>query len=195
MAQPGDLYRFADEDAPAPTVDVGDAPAVEAKANEHGYLVVQPSGPAPWVVTLDLPMPVRRVVADDRVEADRGRVALQRGPLVYCVEHPDVPQGVAVRELVLPADAQLSTRRRDDLLGGVVTLEATCLGGPKEPADEPADKQDQPSDQGADGVAAGEAAPQPKAVAPKAPVAVTAIPYYAWAHRGKGDMAVWLRSE
>ena len=63
-------------------------------------------------------MPVRRVIANDKVENDRGRVALLRGPLVFCVEGADVPGG-KVNDLVLPDEAPLASEFRSDLLGGV----------------------------------------------------------------------------
>jgi uncharacterized protein len=94
-------------------------------------------------------MPVRRILANPAVEADRGRVALQRGPLVYCIEHPDVPGG-KVDEVLIPDDAEFDPKFREDMLGGIVVLEGASFD---------------------------------------------AIPYYAWAHRGKGQMAVWIPRE
>ncbi|TWT88995.1 Non-reducing end beta-L-arabinofuranosidase [Pseudobythopirellula maris] len=159
-AMPGDLYRFADEDAPAATFAVGDAeprPVTDA-IDRHGYLVVDREWADGDTLVLTLPMPVRRVSAHHRVEADRGRVALQRGPLVYCVEHPDAPEG-DVAGLVVPAGAEFSTEFQADLLGGVETIRVTGQrvvdGDPQE-------------------------------------ASYAAIPYYAWAHRGKGEMAVWI---
>jgi DUF1680 family protein len=70
-------------------------------------------------------MPVRRVVANEKVAADRGRVALMRGPIVFCVEGPDVGGGTA-RELVLADEAPLATEFRDDLLGGVQVVTGTA---------------------------------------------------------------------
>ncbi len=106
-------------------------------------------------LTLDLPMPVRRVVANDKVAADRGRVALMRGPIVYCVEWPDV-EGSKVLGLSLPDDAELKTEFRQGLLGGVqVIVGETSADGRRMP--------------------------------------FVAIPYYAWANRGPGEMAVWLQ--
>ena len=113
-------------------------------------------------VTLELPMPVRRVVANEKVEADRGRVALMRGPLVYCVEGADVAGG-KVNNLVLLDDVALATKFRSDLLGGVEVINGEVQAVEDKDA---------------------------KAVAKS--VEFTAIPYYAWAHRGKGEMAVWL---
>jgi uncharacterized protein len=108
-------------------------------------------------------MPVRRVVANGSVEADEGRMALQRGPLAFAAEWPDNPGG-RVRNLVLPADAKLTSEFRPDLLGGVqvvksraVALAYDAQGGVK--------KQEQE---------------------------FVAIPYYAWANRGAGEMTVWI---
>ena len=61
-------------------------------------------------------MPVRRVLANDKVEADRGRAALQRGPIVYALEGPDNTNG-KVRNIVLPDDAPLTSEFRPDLSG------------------------------------------------------------------------------
>lgn len=72
-------------------------------------------------IELDLPMPVRRVVAHAKVEDCAGKVALQRGPIVYCFEGAD--HGGNVLDLTMPAAAAFVPRRRDDLLGGTVVLE------------------------------------------------------------------------
>ena len=72
-------------------------------------------------------MPVRRVVANDLVAADRQRVALQRGPIVFAAEWPDNPGG-KVRNLVLPDDSPLRTEFRPDLLGGVQVITAQGVG-------------------------------------------------------------------
>ena len=94
--------------------------AIGTETLDKGYVRIH----RPWkkgdVVELDLPMPVRRVVAHEKVAADRGRVALQRGPVVYCVEAVD--HGGRVSNLILPADATLTAEHRDDLLGGVTVI-------------------------------------------------------------------------
>jgi DUF1680 family protein len=88
-------------------------------------------------VELDLPMPVRRVKADPRVEADKGRVALQRGPVVYTFEAAD--NNGRVSNLSLPPDAELKTEHRPDLLGGVTVVKGKALartvGGGTEPVE------------------------------------------------------------
>ena len=79
------------------------------------------------VIELILPMPVRRIVANDQVAADRDRVALQRGPIVYAAEWPDNPNG-KVRNIVLPDTATLGSEFRADLLNGVQVVTATGVG-------------------------------------------------------------------
>ena len=76
-------------------------------------------------VELDLPMPVQRVKAHPKVPADIGRVALQRGPVVYCLEGVDNDN--APRSFALPPDARLSTEFRSDLLGGVTVVTGDAL--------------------------------------------------------------------
>jgi hypothetical protein len=108
-------------------------------------------------------MPVRRVVAHDKVEADRNRVALQRGPIVYAAEWPDNPNG-KVRNIVLPDANAMTSEFRADLLNGVAIVKGRAVGlafdqnGGVVKADQP----------------------------------FVAIPYATWANRGRGQMAVWL---
>ena len=66
-------------------------------------------------------MPVRRIEAHPNVEENTDRVALMRGPLLYCVEQTDNP-GVTLTQLTLPDDSTITANDRPDLLGGVVTL-------------------------------------------------------------------------
>lgn len=76
------------------------------------------------VVMLNLPMPIERVKADPRVLADKGRVALMRGPIVYCLEGLD--NGGPISSLMIPADAPISAQFRPDLLNGVTVLQGTA---------------------------------------------------------------------
>ena len=94
------------------------------------------------------------------VAADRHRVALQRGPIVFCAEWPDNPSG-KVRHLLLPDDQVLTASFDTNLLNGVEVISG------------------QADLVGKDGISQTR---QP----------FKAIPYYAWANRGKGEMAVWL---
>ena len=120
-------------------------------------------------IDLQLDMPILRLRSHPAVVANAGRVALQRGPLVYCVE--EVDNKADVRTLALPADAKLRAAHRPKLLGGVTVLTGSALA-PK----------------AARGDALYSAARAPSRKAP-----MTAVPYYAWANRAAGSMAVWLR--
>ncbi|MGH9752503.1 MAG: hypothetical protein ACREA2_06930 [Blastocatellia bacterium] len=79
------------------------------------------------MIDLTLPMPARRIVANEQVAADRGRVALQRGPIVYCAEWPDNPDG-HVRNLLLPDSANLTAEFKPDLLNGVTVIKGKAFG-------------------------------------------------------------------
>ena len=158
---PSDLYHFLYPAKDAVTLTVNDQP-VPVELNKGFALIRRRWNPGDRV-QLTLPMPVRRVAAHEQVAADRGRVALQRGPLVYCLEWPDVADG-RVSDLYLPDDAPLAADVRPELLGGV-----TVISGSGQ----------QVRMEGETPVAAGEKA-------------FVAIPYYAWAHRGKGEMTVWI---
>jgi DUF1680 family protein len=151
---PGNLYRFEDRCEEAPLLKLN---GVELKAElRQGYLEVTREWKPGDRVELWLPMPVRRVRANDKVEADRGRVALQRGPIVYCVEDADNGAGIS-RRLSLSGTASLSVEQRPDMLGGISVIRgiARLQGGSDEKS-------------------------------------FLAIPYFAWANRGKNEMCVWL---
>ena len=91
---------------------------------DKGYARITRTWKAGDVVEINMPMPVKRVYADPRVEADRGRVALQRGPIVYCLEGVD--NGGKVLDIMLPKDAKLTAEKRPDLLGGVTVITGTA---------------------------------------------------------------------
>ncbi len=119
---PGDLYRYAKE-AREPVRLTVNGEAVDATPAGDGYVHLQRRWKAGDAVELQLPMVPRRVVSHEKIEANRGRVALMRGPLVYCLEAAD-HGGDDVREFVLPRTAGLSAAHRPDLLGGVTVLRA-----------------------------------------------------------------------
>ncbi|HEX7447729.1 MAG TPA: beta-L-arabinofuranosidase domain-containing protein, partial [Pirellulales bacterium] len=92
---------------------------------KHGYLTISRTWRGGDRVTLDLAMPVERVYADPHVKADVGRVALQRGPIVYCLEGVD--NDGHVRNLCLPREAKLISEFQPDLLGGVAVVRGEAL--------------------------------------------------------------------
>jgi len=151
----GGLYSFLDAGRVSAAIRVNGRlvhPPVE-----RGYARIERQWQAGDTIDLSLPMEIRRVAADPRVKEDAGRVALERGPLVYCAEWRD--NGGHVFGLVVPDDARLATEFRGGLLNGVqvITANARRLEGSR-----------------------------------TVPQQIVAIPYFAWANRGMGEMQVWL---
>ena len=107
-----------------PTVTINGQTLEQIKA-EKGYVPIARTWKSGDVVRLTLAMSVERIYADSRVKADVGRVALQRGPVVYCLEGVD--NGGSPRNLVLPKDAKLSASFETDLRGGIVTVRGEAL--------------------------------------------------------------------
>ena len=124
---PSDLYRFADA-ASAPATLTINGESVDASPGRDGYLHLRRRWESGSVLELDLPMVPRRVYAHDKVEEDRGKAALMRGPLVYCLEAAD-HGGADVCALSLPHEAPLSAIHRAELLGGVTVLRAVGRDG------------------------------------------------------------------
>ncbi len=158
---PGSLYRFMDKAPAQPSLKV-QGHDVPMKI-ENGYVAINRTWTAGDAIELNLPMPVRRIVADDRVDADRNRVALQRGPIVYAAEWPDNPNG-KVRNIVLSDANSLTPEFRPDLLNGVEVIKGRAVG----------------------------LALQANGTVTRTEQPFLAIPYATWANRGRGQMAVWL---
>ncbi len=116
---PGDLYRYVNPTPAAWTLSIN-GQTIEPTLDK-GYAIIERQWRDGDTVQLNLSMPIRHVLADERVEADQGRVALERGPVVYCVEAVDL-QGAMPDDLCLPDDAVLKAEHRADLLGGVTVL-------------------------------------------------------------------------
>lgn len=161
---PGGLYRFADNTASAPvTIRLNGKPL--AYRDEKGYAVIDRTWKKGDVVELELPMAVRQVVSRQELKANQDRVALQRGPLVYCVEGVD--NDGRAWDIVVPDTATFTTQPQQIVDERTVAIRAAVS------VIEPA----------ADG----------KTVR-LVPRTVTAIPYYTWANRGSSPMQVWLPS-
>ncbi len=163
---PGDLYRFLDPTSPDEPAGAA-AIAVNGKAVpitlDKGYVRLARAWKAGDVIDLSLPMTVRRIVAHPKVEDDAGRVALQRGPIVYAAEWPDNKDG-RVRNLVLPDANRLTTEFRPNLLNGVEVIKGRAVGLSYDET----------------------------GTVRKVEQDFVAIPYATWANRGSGEMLVWL---
>jgi DUF1680 family protein len=95
--------------------------AADPKPRADGYVHLQCRWKAGDVVELDLPMPVHRVYAHEKIKDDQGKVALMRGPIVYCLEAVD-HRGVDLSRVALPPDSDLRAEHRAGLLGGMTVL-------------------------------------------------------------------------
>jgi DUF1680 family protein len=120
---PSDLYRFADNAGEKPAVSVRSRNAAPQQVPldvRDGYVRIKRNWKRGDTIHLTLPMPARRIVAHAGVKDDEGRMAIQRGPLVYAVEAVD--NGGRALDLVIPRDAALRSRFRADLLNGVEVI-------------------------------------------------------------------------
>ena len=144
-----------------------------------GRIELQRRWSAGDLVVLDLAMPARITEPDPRIDAVRGCVALERGPLVYCLEDADLPSGTSLEQLELAPSANPVRVARPDLGPGVIGL---SLGGlQRDGGSAPWPYRD---------AGAGEAGGP--ATAGATPVELAAIPYLAWANRTGGTMRVWI---
>ncbi|MEI6177407.1 MAG: beta-L-arabinofuranosidase domain-containing protein [Verrucomicrobiota bacterium] len=128
---PSDLYRPTDAKA-SPIVLTVNGEKTDAAPGDDGYVRLQRTWKGGDVVEIDLPMPIRRILANEKVEADRGKVTLMRGPMVYCLEAADQPD-VNLPRLILPRAAEMTAKHRSDLLGGVTVLEGEALADGSNP--------------------------------------------------------------
>jgi DUF1680 family protein len=155
--------------AARPTLAVNGAPA-EAPAGR--YVEVRRAWKNGDAVELVLPMNARLVEAHPLVEEARNQVAVMRGPLVYCLESPDVPKGATVMTVALPRAAKLTARFEKALLGGVTVLEGRAEVANEEPWGNQLYREFKPAD--------------PRTIE------IKLIPYFAWGNRGKSEMTVWM---
>ena len=159
---PGGLYEFLQGKSNDPATLKVNGNALPIKLDK-GYVRLNRLWKDGDVIKLNFPMPVQPLLASDKVAADRGRIALQRGPIVYCAEWPDNPNG-KVRNLILPRDQKFQAVFDQSLLNGVKTINGRAMADVRN-EDGAMVKTEQP---------------------------FKAIPYFAWANRGKGEMTVWL---
>jgi DUF1680 family protein len=145
----------------------------------EGWLTVTRRWVAGDELLLDLPLDVRFTYADTRVDADRGSVALERGPLVYCLEAVDNP-GHRLDDLIIDTRSAPAVDRQANLLGGITTISVQGLQRPR------------PNGSwwpygSKDSVSAASAAPSA--------ITLSAVPYFVWGNRDEGTMRVWTPAE
>lgn len=148
---------------------VNDKPVDLEGIVDKGYASIGRTWSAGDVITLELAMPVERVYTHPTVRQNFGYVALQRGPIVYCLEQADHAEDVW--RIALPKTSELTTRFEKDVLGGVTLIEGNAMAA---------------STEGWDHKLYGD---EPKMT----PCKIKAVPYCTWANRGADAMKVWLR--
>ena len=163
QAVPSDLYRFSDNLQPGYTVRVN-GKTVESGIDK-GYFTISRKWRKGDMIELSLDMPPRLVAANNKVEADRGMLAVERGPMVYCAEWPDNP-GTDLFSILMPRKPQLNVS--DEKAPGGADIITAGVQKLSYDADGRLQTQD---------------------------ATVKLIPYYAWANRGEGQMTVWLPYE
>ncbi|WP_152285648.1 glycoside hydrolase family 127 protein [Flavicella marina] len=122
------------------------------------------------VITIDMPMEVKYVQGHPRIEEVRNQVAVQRGPVVYCVETADLPEDTKILDVYLPSTSELNAVYKPDFLGGLTTIDADVLLR-KDKSSKMYRSVDKPTWE---------------------KVSTQFVPYYAWSNRGKSEMSVWV---
>lgn len=146
---------------------------VEAKVEAGAYVALTRQWKKGDKITLELDMPVQLMVSNPQVEASRNQVAVQRGPVVYCLESADLPQGVTFDQVGIDAAKTLEPKPIEIAGAHLMAIEG-------------------------EGVLLGDGQwkntlYKPVGVAAEGqPVRVRLVPYFAWNNRGVGDMSVWL---
>lgn len=162
---PGDLYYAADKREKPLVITLNGKPVKYEMVK--GYAVINRSWKKGDAVAFELPMEIQKVFAKETVKDDKSRFALQRGPLIYCLEGPDNKDS-AVQNIVVDKSAAIQAVNKPNLLNGVTVLEMKGSSTKRQLNSDELIRYEQ---------------------------TVTAIPYYSWANRGPGEMVVWIPYE
>ncbi len=161
---PSDLYRFAAKNERKVNIQINGEKA-EYKL-KNGFATFDRTWTAGDKIEIHFPMPIRKILAHENVAADRGKFALQRGPIVYCAEGVD--NGGHVRHLLFDPKAYFDVEFKPDVLNGLMKINGQATGLYGQQGSNQFVKKEQD---------------------------FLAIPYYAWAHRDRGEMKVWFPFE
>jgi len=152
------------------TLSVNNEPIDIQAMSENGYVKLERTWKHADTISLHLPMPVVRMYAYPDIEADSGLVALQRGPIVYCLESVD--NDIPLHKFVLPRTSSLQTDFESNVFEGVVTVAADALALDTSSWGNTLYRAESPE---------------------MYPARLKAIPYYLWSNRGISAMRVWMR--
>lgn len=159
---PGSLYQFMSESVSPVRLKLNGKP-LQAQT-EKGYLVINRTWKKGDLLELDLPMDIRKIQANEQIKDDRQKFALQRGPLVYCLEAPDNLDST-VQNIVVNKTEDFTATFNADLLNGITVLTAKGSSTKRQLNTDALLRTEQ---------------------------TVRAIPYYSWNNRGPGEMEVWI---
>ncbi len=161
---PSDLYRYMTESDQKPVIKINNEETKFTISN--GYAKINRQWKKGDFITIEFPMPVRKVIANNKVAEDIGKLSIERGPIVYCAEWVD--NGGKVRNLLLDKNADFTYEYKQDLINGLNIVKGISKSLSIDKSDNSTIEKEQD---------------------------FIAIPYYAWAHRGNGEMIVWLPYE
>jgi hypothetical protein len=161
-AIPGGLYKFTETSDESFQILVNGEPFASEVID--GYAVVEGNWKPGNKIELELPMPVRKVIADERIRDDAGKISVQRGPVIFCAEWPDKGSG-NVLNMVINQDKALISEFVPTLLGGTEVIKASGFQTKKTVDGKIETLEEEP---------------------------LTLIPYALWNNRGPGQMMVWL---
>jgi len=142
----------------------------KVKVQEGTFVRLQGRWKKGDIITLNMPMDVTLVEGHPRIEEVRNQVAIKRGPVVYCIETPDLPEDTNILDVYLAGEKELQAEYKPDFLGGLTTIEGTVLLRSSE-GDSMYRKVKKPSWQA---------------------VPTQFVPYYAWSNRGLAEMTVFM---
>jgi hypothetical protein len=162
-ALPGGLYNFTDQNNEPIKISVN-GQNLEIATLTDGYALISRKWKQGDIVTLDFPMPVRKVIADEKIKEDKGKTAFQRGPIIYCAEWPDNNEG-NILSLIVKKNAPVTTEYVPSLLEGTQVIRTTGYQTKRTIEGSVELLKEQP---------------------------VTLIPYALWNNRGAGQMMVWI---
>jgi uncharacterized protein len=160
-AMPSDLYTFNSRSDIKIEIKINGSPVEYTM--ENGYALLKRTWKKNDVVELSLPMEVKKVIATEKLKDNAGRIALQRGPLIYCAEWKD--NNGKASNIILPSNSVFTTEYKPAMLNGVTILKGEATVIVTDTKENKVNTVKQP---------------------------FTAIPYYSWANRGKGEMTVWF---
>ena len=159
---PSNLYQYLGKSNSNVSIKINGS--VISFERKNGYVDIKRKWKKGDVITVDLPMEIRKVVCNKNVKDNLGKVALQRGPLMYCAEWAD--NNGSTSNIVVPDSTKFTTEFKPELLNGVIVLKSVIAE-----------------------MTSGDSTTVSTDMQP-----FVAIPYYAWANRGKGEMQVWFPS-